>query len=182
MGHWDSPDHRDLRGPLLRLSKPNRPHPAARHLSAGVAARFRFSAKYHWCEDAGDDPLNSCLFCLCVMVMVSGFGGIAMQHFFPGIMKDRITREWVYEQIPNVREANFEAVLDYKKSLEARLKSEGGGGGGTEGAADPAIRVVVDFLSNDVLPFLSNRSARRTRLADARNADDVFRLVRLNVS
>jgi hypothetical protein len=125
---------------------------------------------------------TSILFWLWAIVMVSGFWGIAMQHFFPAIMKDRLTREWVYEQIPNVREANFEAVLDYKKGLEARRKSEGGGAGGTAVAADPAIGVMLDFLSDEVLPFLSSRSARRTRLADARNAEDVIRLVRLNVS
>lgn len=126
---------------------------------------------------------TSILFWLWAVVMVSGFWGMAVQHFFPGIMKDRLTREWVYEQIPNVREANFEAVLDYKRALEARAKSEGSDeGGGTAVAADPAIRVMLDFLSDEVLPFLSNRRARRTRLADARNADDVIRLVRLNVS
>jgi hypothetical protein len=124
---------------------------------------------------------TSILFWLWAIVMVSGFWGIAMQHFFPGVMKDRLPREWVYEQIPNVREANFESVLDYKKDLEARLKTAGGAGG-TAVAADPAVRVMLDFLSDEVLPFLSSRSARRTRLADARSADDVIRLVRLNVS
>jgi hypothetical protein len=126
---------------------------------------------------------TSILFWLWAVVMVSGFWGMAMQHFFPGMMKDRLTREWVYEQIPNVREANFEAVLDYKRSLEVRLKDEGSeAAGGTAVATDPAIRVMLDFLSDEVLPFLSNRRARRTRLADSRNADDVIRLVRLNVS
>ncbi|HET6407151.1 MAG TPA: hypothetical protein VFG14_04660, partial [Chthoniobacteraceae bacterium] len=72
---------------------------------------------------------TSILFWLWAIVMVSGFWGIAMQHFFPGVMKDRLPREWVYEQIPNVREANFESVLDYKKDLEARLKTAGGAGG-----------------------------------------------------
>jgi hypothetical protein len=123
---------------------------------------------------------TSILFWLWAIVMVSGFWGIAMQHFFPPIMKERLPREWVYEQISSVREASFGSVLDYKKSLEARATSEGGGG--TAVAADPAIRVMLGFLSDEVLPFLSNRSARRTRLADPRGADDVIRLVRLNVS
>jgi hypothetical protein len=127
-------------------------------------------------------PHTSILFWLWAIVMVSGFWGIAMQHFFPGIMKDRLPREWVYEQIPNVREATFESALDYKKSLEARAKAEGSGGGGTAVATDPAIGVMLGFLNSDVLPFLSNRRAKKTRMADARGASDVIRLVRLNVS
>lgn len=135
---------------------------------------------YH-CGFALGGPHTSILFWLWATVMVSGFWGIAMQHFFPSMMKTSLPREWVYEQIPNVRETTFEAALDYKKSLEARLVPPAGGGG-TAVAVDPSVKVMCDFLGDEVLPFLSSRRARRTRLADQRSGDDVIKLVRLNVS
>jgi hypothetical protein len=137
---------------------------------------------------------TSILFWLYVIVMVSGLWGIAMQHFLPRIMMERIPREFVYEQIPNVRATTFEAALGYKRQLEERLKVETAAAqtaapadievtrGGSVVAADPSVRVMLDFLNGDALPFLSNASATRTRLADARGADDVLRLLRLNVS
>ena len=142
-------------------------------------------------------PHTTILFWLYVIVMVSGFWGIAMQHFLPRIMMERLPREFVYEQIPNVRAAAFEAALDYKRQLEERVKSDAAakppvpagaaetqttGGGGTLVAADPSVRVMLDFLNDDALPFLASAGATRTRLADARGADDVLRLLRLNVS
>jgi len=141
-------------------------------------------------------PHTTILFWLYVVVMVSGFWGIAMQHFLPRIMMERIPREFVYEQIPNVRATIFEAAINYKRQLEERLKVEAAAklpvpasvaetqttSRGTMLAVDPSIRVMLDFLNDDALPFLANSSATRTRLADARGADDVLRLLRLNVS
>jgi hypothetical protein len=142
-------------------------------------------------------PHTSILFWLYVIVMVSGFWGIAMQHFLPRIMMERLPREFVYEQIPNVRATTFEAAINYKRQLEERLKVENAArpapvaanvaetemtGRGTRPAVDPSYRVMIDFLNDDALPFLANASASRTRLADPRGADDVLRLLRLNVS
>jgi len=142
-------------------------------------------------------PHTTILFWLYVVVMVSGFWGIAMQHFLPRIMMERLGREFVYEQIPNVRASVFESALGYKRELDARAKADAAakppvpagvaetqttGGGGTLVAVDPSVKVMLDFLNDDALPFLANASATRTRLADARGADDVLRLLRLNVS
>ena len=109
---------------------------------------------------------------------------------------ERLPREFVYEQIPNVRATTFEAAINYKRQLEERLKADAAAkppvpaniaatqttGSGTVVAVDPSVRVMLDFLNDDALPFLANASATRTRLADARGADDVLRLLRLNVS
>jgi hypothetical protein len=142
-------------------------------------------------------PHTSILFWLYVVVMVSGFWGIAMQHFLPRIMMERLPREFVYEQIPNVRASAFEAALAYKRQLDEKVKADAAARpapvaanvaetemtrGGTLVSLDPSAKVMLDFLNDDAMPFLANASATRTRLADARGADDVFRLLRLNVS
>jgi len=58
---------------------------------------------------------TSILFWLYAIVMVSGFWGLAMQHFLPHLMMERLPREFVYEQIPNVRATMFEAALAYRR-------------------------------------------------------------------
>ena len=136
---------------------------------------------------------TSILFWLYAIVMVSGFFGLGMQHFLPRIMVDRLPREFVYEQMPNVRAAAFETVLGYRRELEAAASAAAPApvpAGAAETrvataplvAVDPSIKVMSEFLRDDALPFLVDSSAKRTRLADKRGADDVLRLLRLNVS
>jgi hypothetical protein len=129
---------------------------------------------------------TSILFWLYAVVMVSGFWGLFMQHFLPQIMMERLPREWVYEQIPNVRATTFEAALAYTHQLEEKIKSSSrptsGDSGTTMTTTEPSLRVLRDFLRDEAMPFLSDTSAKRTRLAERRNAEDVFKVLRVSVA
>jgi len=128
---------------------------------------------------------TSILFWLYAVVMVSGFFGLGMQHFLPHIMMERLPREWVYEQIPNVRAATFEGALAFTKQLEDSMKAQpaaAAGGTATLTAADPSARIILEFMRGDLMPFLADRRAKRTRLAERRTSDEVLKLLRVNVS
>lgn len=127
---------------------------------------------------------TSVLFWLYAIVMVSGFFGIAMQHFLPHIMMERLPREWVYEQIPNVRASMFEAALAFTKQLEDAIKAQPAvaTGGSTMTATDASPKIILEFLRNDLMPFLADTRAKRTRLAERRTSDEVLKLLRVNVS
>lgn len=128
---------------------------------------------------------TSILFWLYAVVMVSGFFGMAMQHFLPHIMMERLPREWVYEQIPNVRATTFEAALDFTKQLEEANKTAAGasaGGTATLTSADASPKIILEFMRGDLMPYLADTSAKRTRLAERRTSDEVLKLLRVNVS
>ncbi len=48
-------------------------------------------------------PLTRVMMWLFVLVVVSGIGGAALQHFLPRLMFERLPMETIYEQIPHVR-------------------------------------------------------------------------------
>jgi hypothetical protein len=48
-------------------------------------------------------PMTSFLMVLYVIVMASGIYGLALQHYLPKLMKERLPAEAVYEQIPYIR-------------------------------------------------------------------------------
>jgi hypothetical protein len=146
-------------------------------------------------------PHTTTLFWLYAIVMVSGYWGIALQQFMPRLMKESLPREVVFEQIPNIRSKIFEDALTFrtqmfKKASEpapaapapaAPAAAAGETGGAAVAAApppvvDPSPQVLVDFLDEEIMPFLNDRKARKTRLADTRVSDDVFRILKLNVS
>lgn len=128
---------------------------------------------------------TSILFWLYAVVMVSGFFGLAMQHFLPHIMMERLPREWVYEQIPNVRASMFEGALEFTKQLDETLASKpqkSESATATITAADASPKVILEFLRGELMPFLADTNAKRTRLAERRTSDEVFKLLRVNVS
>lgn len=128
---------------------------------------------------------TSILFWLYAIVMVSGFYGIFMQHFMPRIMSARLNREWVYEQIPAVRASAFESALDYTRLLDDTIKVRSLSTGtmtSTMASLDASPQMILDFLRNEAMKFLSDASARKTRLAERRTSDEVFKLLRINVT
>jgi hypothetical protein len=138
---------------------------------------------------------TSILFWLWAIVMASGFWGLAMQHYFPTLMMKEIPREFVYEQMPNIRAAVFEQALELKREMDEKAAelakvapavaghaAETQQPGGITLATDPSVKVFAEFLRDDALPFLAKSNARRGRLADQRSSDDVFKLLRVNVS
>lgn len=121
------------------------------------------------------------------IVMGSGFFGLAMQQFIPRMMKEKLPHEVVYEQIPHIRERLFESALELRsevRTLEREALSAAAPAGGSATVIDASAQTVGEFLDDDLLPYLraSRFRAKRLRLGDQRNADDLFRLVRLNAS
>ena len=55
-------------------------------------------------------PMTVLLMALYSIVMVSGIYGLFLQHKMPHIMKERLPRETVYEQIPHIRSQLFLAA------------------------------------------------------------------------
>jgi hypothetical protein len=48
-------------------------------------------------------PMTTLLMALYALVMVSGIYGLILQHIMPGLMKERLPAETVFEQIPHIR-------------------------------------------------------------------------------
>lgn len=128
------------------------------------------------------------------IVMASGFFGIALQQFMPRLMKERLPREVVFEQIPHIRSLLFEAALklrgEVREAGKPAAKEPAPVAAGAEPApaaaapaeSDPSLSVIEDFLDEECLPYLHPRRRKRLRLRDQRNSDDMFRLLKLSVS
>ncbi len=145
-------------------------------------------------------PHTSWLVILYIFVMVSGFFGLVLQQFMPRLMKERLPREVVFEQIPHIRGRIFEAALKLRKEvhdleLAAKEKAQPAAVAAESPAvnasapavpapadADPSLQIFAEFLDDECLPYLYAQRGDRHRLGDARNAGDIFRLLKLNIA
>jgi hypothetical protein len=136
-------------------------------------------------------PQTTTLIVLYAIVMVSGFFGLALQNFMPRMMKETLSREVVYEQIPHIRQLIADSAASLRGSLMESISPPPAKTAADEGApaavavvADSSVDVLLEFLHEECLPYLeaSRRQATRMRLADKKAGDDVFRILRLNVS
>lgn len=121
------------------------------------------------------------LMALYVVVMVSGFVGLALQQFMPGLMKDRLPREVVFEQIPHLRAQLLAAATELREKLRAS-EPRAHAGPAVAVAEDPSVRVLAQFLDDDCLPYLAARRGGRMRLGEASTATGIFRSTRVNVA
>lgn len=124
------------------------------------------------------------LMALYFVVMASGFIGLALQQFMPRLMKDRLPREVVFEQIPHLRGQLFAAAAEIRQSLRA---IERGAPAAAKHAViavagDPSVRVLAQFLDEECLPYLAAPRGHRLRLGDANLAAGIFRTVKANVA
>ena len=119
------------------------------------------------------------LMVLYVAVMVSGFVGLALQQFMPGLMKDRLPREVVFEQIPRLRGQLLAAAAELRESLRASGRHAPSAAAVAE---DPSVRVLAQFLDDDCLPYLAARRGGRMRLGEAGTAAGIFRSIRVSVA
>ena len=124
------------------------------------------------------------LMALYVIVMSSGFIGLALQQVMPGLMKDRLPREVVFEQIPHLRAQLLAAAAELRERLRASEPRAPSGPHGTsvEVADDPSVRVLAQFLDDECLPYLAARRGGRMRLGEAGTAAAVFRSTRVSVA
>ncbi len=130
------------------------------------------------CGFAAGGPHTSWLLVLYAVVMLSGVVGLVLQQFMPRLMKDRLPREVVFEQIPHFREKLFEAALKLRRTLVPLVAAAGDGRGAEE---DASVLLVRGFLDDECLPYLSATRGDRHRLGHEKTASDRFRSLKLNV-
>lgn len=142
-------------------------------------------------------PMTSLLMWLYLAVMVSGFYGLALQQFLPARMKERVTLETIYEQIPYLTQQLLQAALKMRDELRpapapAAVPTAAAAGAGKTAVAepaepaapDPSVPALVEALERNVLPYLAARRVNPTRqfLAGERQAGEFFRGLRLRVA
>jgi hypothetical protein len=66
-------------------------------------------------------PHTTTLFWLYLIVMLSGYWGIALQQFMPRLMKENLPSEVVFEQIPNIRSKIYEDALTFRGQMAKEI-------------------------------------------------------------
>ena len=130
-------------------------------------------------------PQTSWVVFLYIIVMASGFFGLAMQQFMPGLIKERLTREVVFDQIPNIRRHILEGAQALRVACttsEAGLVAVGRGVANAPDEDSKSRERILAFLDEAALPYLSARRATRLKLAKQRESDSLFRGLKINVS
>lgn len=122
-------------------------------------------------------PMTTTLMVLYAIVMVSGIYGLILQHKLPTMMKVSLPAEIVFEQIPNVRAQLCAAAENLQRSLKQQA---------TSGSAVIAIdvsqeEVLAGFIEQRLLPYLRAQRGEKYRLGQAREADEIFRHLKLRV-
>ena len=131
-------------------------------------------------------PHTTVALLLYIIVMASGFFGLAMQQFMPSFMKERLPREVVFEQIPYIRQRIAE-------SAEALRKDCLPPGEKPEAKPDPkavpmtpddlaGAATIREFLQADAQPYLALKNGRKHPLGKQRTSDEAFRLLKLSVT
>ncbi len=136
------------------------------------------------------------------VVMVSGFYGLALQHFLPRLMKERVPLETIFEQIPHLRNQMLESAREFRKTLEpapAPAPAVAGPAAAEASATipvaetspfvpavvepppDPSIGVLKEFLDESGLPYLAAHRGDKLMLGTQRVSDDQFRLLKISV-
>jgi hypothetical protein len=122
-------------------------------------------------------PMTTTLMVLYAIVMVSGIYGLILQHKLPTMMKESLPAEIVFEQIPNVRAQLYAVAEKFQRSLKQQA---------TSGSAVVAIdvsqeEVLAGFIEQRLLPYLRARRGEKYRLGHTREADEIFRHLKLRV-
>jgi hypothetical protein len=122
-------------------------------------------------------PMTTTLTVLYAIVMVSGIYGLILQHKLPTMMKESLPAEIVFEQIPNVR-----AQLCYTaEKLQRSLKEQATSGSAVVATDVSQEELLAGFLEQRLLPYLRARRGEKYRLGHAREADEIFRHLKLRV-
>ena len=157
------------------------------------------------CGFSSGSPMTKWFLAVYAIVMVSGFYGLALQHFLPRLMKEKVPLETIYEQIPHILNQFREAAQELRKSLDAAPvaatpaivsapPSPAPAAGSMAALAEPTTVVVVaetppdsstqvlkEFLDEAVLPYLQSRRGDDLLLGSQRVSDDQFRLLKISV-
>lgn len=121
--------------------------------------------------------MTTTLMVLYAIVMVSGVYGLILQHKLPTMMKESLSAEIVFEQIPNVRAQLCAAAEKLQRSLKQQATS-----GSAVVATDVSQEeVLAGFIEQRLFPYLRARRGEKYRLGYAREADEIFRRLKLRV-
>ena len=133
--------------------------------------------------------MTSTLMWLYLLVMASGFYGLALQQFMPRILKARLPMETIFEEIPFLTQQLLAQALKIRDRLRpTKVQAEAAsahGGGGTavlEGGPgyDSSKNSLLVALERDVLPYLASSSTKRFRFNNPNFAAEFFRVLRVN--
>ena len=125
---------------------------------------------------------TSAIMILYAIVMGSGFFGLALQQFIPGLMTKQLPREAVFEQIPYLRNQLLESAKKLRDSLaKSQPAVAAAAASESSSAEDPSVQTLVRFLDRECLPYLSAKRGDRHALANERVAVNTFSRLRLNV-
>ncbi|HTD65721.1 MAG TPA: hypothetical protein VK846_04215 [Candidatus Limnocylindria bacterium] len=161
------------------------------------------------CGFSSGSPMTRWFLAIYGIVMLSGFYGLALQHFLPRLMKERVPLETIFEQIPHLRSQMRESALELRKSLEpapapapvpitttaapatslatagipavAEPLTSTAATSVTEVLPDPSIPVFREFMDEAALPYLSAHRGEKLLLGSQRVSDDQFRLLKISV-
>jgi hypothetical protein len=135
------------------------------------------------------------------IVMLSGFYGLALQHFLPRLMKEQVPLETIFEQIPHIRNQLLEAAKELRKTMEpapapvvaaavpatatvpaTSLADLATPSTTIEAAPDPSLAVLKPFMDDAALPYLAAARGEKLLLGNQRASDDQFRFLKISVS
>lgn len=136
-------------------------------------------------------PMTQFLMFIYGVVMVSGIFGLALQHFLPRVMKDRVPMESIFEQIPFLRSQLLVQAKAMRQSFDPKPIPEPAPV--APGAApapfvpappgpDESVKRLMDFMDRTVLPYLAATKVRRLQLSDEGISDDLFRVMNIGVA
>ena len=130
--------------------------------------------------------MTSSLMWLYLLVMVSGFYGLALQQFMPRLIKSRVTLETIYEEIPFLKTHLLSSAMKMRGDLRPTHAPVAAGAAAEAHApaaapADPSEVALLDALEHDVIPFLAAHNPSRSRLAGPRFAGEFFRQLHLRL-
>lgn len=143
-------------------------------------------------------PMTCWLLVIYAIVMVSGVYGLALQHFLPRLMKERLPLETVFEQIPHILNQFREAAQELRKGLESAAAVAVAAPAPlatastavaiaetptaiVESMPDPSAQMLKEFLDEVALPYLAARRGDKLLLGAQRVSDDQFRLLKISV-
>ena len=118
------------------------------------------------------------LMLLYAIVMVSGVVGIVLQQFVPSLMRERLAREVIFEEIPHLRSLLVRAATELRDDLK-----DGPPATGTTASPDAeqqSLAAITRFLDQECIPYLSAKNGRRHRLGNERAASASISSLRLN--
>jgi len=134
--------------------------------------------------------MTSGLMALYGLVMSSGFYGLALQQFMPRLMTERLSHEFIYDEIPFIEKRLVEAASEMREELARMEPGADGPPAFAAASGAPALIgrkveesgvAVLRVLEGDVIPYLRATRGERHRLGRAEFSEHLFRMLKISV-